>query len=385
MTAERRVPPPPVEVADYPHRLAGHCGSGALRDLLEWAGLSWGEQPLSEGSVFGLGGALGFHYLRGDGLGTPFYLVGRTSNLTTDLCSRLGVATHAASTDDPVLGWDRVRGELEAGRPVLCWADMSELPYLRVRMRMSRHDIVVIAHHPATDEVVVVDNDRPEPQRIPAAALAAARSSTGFPAPTRHTCYPMRFPEALPDRRAAAAEACAQAVVAMTRPDPADAVGVPHARVRASGLDGVSAFIDDLATWPETLPTDGPGDDQALHTALLTLAVFIEKAGTGGGLFRRLQAEFLADLVDLGPRARIAADAFHALAAQWTAVAAGAAADPDPATAIRRWESVRDGARRLPVLEAQGIEALRDLAEHLDPAGSDRPGLAVGSGAPTEP
>ena len=29
-------------VLDYPHRQAGHCGSGALRDLMEWeARLGW--------------------------------------------------------------------------------------------------------------------------------------------------------------------------------------------------------------------------------------------------------------------------------------------------------------------------------------------------------
>lgn len=28
-------------VLDYPHRQAGHCGSGALRDLMEWEGLGW--------------------------------------------------------------------------------------------------------------------------------------------------------------------------------------------------------------------------------------------------------------------------------------------------------------------------------------------------------
>ena len=34
-------PEPRRVLLDYPHRQAGHCGSGALRDLLEWAGLGW--------------------------------------------------------------------------------------------------------------------------------------------------------------------------------------------------------------------------------------------------------------------------------------------------------------------------------------------------------
>ncbi|MFA6574914.1 MAG: BtrH N-terminal domain-containing protein [Nocardioides sp.] len=39
---------------------------------------------------------------------------------------------------------------MEGGRPVRLWADIAELPYLRVKLSMSRHDIVVIgcAHQP---------------------------------------------------------------------------------------------------------------------------------------------------------------------------------------------------------------------------------------------
>lgn len=51
---------------DYPHRVVGHCGSGALRDLMESAGLGWDGVP-SEGLAFGLGGDLGFTYVRGPG------------------------------------------------------------------------------------------------------------------------------------------------------------------------------------------------------------------------------------------------------------------------------------------------------------------------------
>lgn len=43
---------------------AGHCGSGVLRDLLDWARLDWGGQAPGEGLVFGLGAGLGFSCLR---------------------------------------------------------------------------------------------------------------------------------------------------------------------------------------------------------------------------------------------------------------------------------------------------------------------------------
>lgn len=43
----------------FPHRRAGHCGSGARRDLLEFHGLDYGDGPLSEDAVFGLAGGRG--------------------------------------------------------------------------------------------------------------------------------------------------------------------------------------------------------------------------------------------------------------------------------------------------------------------------------------
>lgn len=33
-------------IQDYPHRLGGHCGSGAMRDLLHWHGLGWMDRPM---------------------------------------------------------------------------------------------------------------------------------------------------------------------------------------------------------------------------------------------------------------------------------------------------------------------------------------------------
>lgn len=66
-----------ARVSPHPHRIGGHCGSGALRDLLEWAGLER-DGPPSEGLVFTLGGALGLSYVRSVDLFPPLYLVGLT-------------------------------------------------------------------------------------------------------------------------------------------------------------------------------------------------------------------------------------------------------------------------------------------------------------------
>ena len=152
-------------IENYPHRVGGHCGSAAMRDLLHWQGLDWGEPP-EEGLVFTLGGSLGLSYLRSSDLVPPLYLVGRDSDFEVNLPHRLGAQVQVLTTDDPREGWSWISQEIDAGRPALIWGDIAELPYLRVRLQMSRHDIVVIGYDEAERIAFVVDNDRAEVQEV---------------------------------------------------------------------------------------------------------------------------------------------------------------------------------------------------------------------------
>src|SRR5207237_10227679 len=102
-----------VDAPAFPHRRAGHCGSGALRDLLEHEGLDYGGGPLSEGAVFGFSGALGFLYVELPRMRPPVYLVGRTADLERDLPVHLGGAVDVRATDDPDEGWALVRERID--------------------------------------------------------------------------------------------------------------------------------------------------------------------------------------------------------------------------------------------------------------------------------
>ena len=344
----------------YPHRMAGHCGSGALRDLLEWAGLAWGGEAAAEGLVFGLGGALHFSYMRVPGLTPPVYLVGRGGDMEVDLLGRLGAGVDLRRTDDEALGWQWVRDELVAGRPVMVWADIAELPYLRVRLQMSRHDVVIVGYDDEREIAYVVDNDREDVQEVPYAALARARRSTGFPAPTRHAMFAVEWPERLPDLRSTAADAFAAAGAGMrsggsglaNRPD------LPPGSISAAGLAGIRRFADDLARWPQVL------DDVTLESALAALPVFIEKAGTGGGLFRRLQAECCHDVARrTGSAASEQAGlAYDRCAEGWSRLGRSARVDTPLSDRVAAVAEVAD---RLPGLEEEAVEFLEAAAEEL--------------------
>lgn len=304
------------QVEGFIHRRAGHCGSGALRDVLEHRGLNYGRGPLSEGAVFGLGGGLGAFFAELGSLSPPVYLVGRTGGMESDIAAILGAGLEIRDTDDAAEGWAWVREEIDAGRIPMVWADIARLDYLRVRMTNTRHDILVVGYD--TDEGVawVADNDRDSLQACSLASLAAARNSDGFPGPNRHTTFLYTWPDALPDAEVAVSRGLQRAVLNM-RGDP-DAVGRQPGAV---GLSAIDAFAESYRGWPATF-------GERLGEALGGLSVLIVKAGTGGAMFRSLHQEFLADSAALldSDGLRAAADVYGELSEAWVALAAAARA-----------------------------------------------------------
>jgi hypothetical protein len=296
----------------FPHKLAGHCGSGALRDLLEHHGLDYGRGPLSEGAVFGLAGGLGFLFLSVPKMTPPVYLVGRTAGLERDVAPHLGVGLEVRETDDPQEGWRWVREAIDAGAPPMVCADIAELEYLRVRMANTRHVIVVVDYDDDEQVAYIADNDRDEVQRCSYASLAAARSSPAFPGPTHHATYVYRWPERLRDPSEAVAAALARAIANMR--EGGELLGGLSG---GGGLEGVDDFAASYPTWPERFGPDG------LDRALSGLRVFIVKAGTGGAMFRSLHARFLHDMADLlgDEPLRSAARIYDDLAATWIELA----------------------------------------------------------------
>ncbi|SFR68311.1 protein of unknown function [Marinobacter daqiaonensis] len=338
----------------YPHQLGGHCGSGALRDLLHWAGLGWESLPgdglPGEGLVFGLGGGLSFMYTRYPGLTPPMYVVGRNADMELNLCRRLNIETRRQQTDDPEEAWRLIKDEIDAGRPVMVWCDIAELPYLRVRLSNTRHDVVVIGYDDDRQTVLVVDNDREDVQEVPMEAFRRAHGSSGFPGPNRFATYPMRFPAQLPDLLTCARDAAAAAARVLGGEDAQlfDVSTLPSGSLVASGVDGVRTFADDIITWPYRL------DPDELTTAVRTIPVFVEKAGTGGGMFRRLEASFCRDvaLATGDEDFAAAAETCQRSADAWSALGEAALAEPMDIRAISA------AAHQLPALEEALQEAL---------------------------
>ena len=330
----------------FAHELAGHCGSGSLRDLLRFHGLDYGHGPLSEGAAFGLGAGLGFLYVEVPQVRPPIYLVGRTASLEEDIARILGLGLEVRETDDAAEGWAWVRDAVAAGAPPLILADIQELEYLRVRMSNTRHSIVVVDHDEEAGLVCIADNDREDLQECSVASLAAARASQGFPGPNHHRVYDYTWPAQLRDPLAATRDAVTTAVANMRTGGDALA-GLPG----STGLAGVDTFAAAYARWPETF-----GDE--LPAALKGLWVFIVKAGTGGAMFRSLHARFLHDLAAVldDPVLAEAGAVYDDLAAAWVTLSVDAGEGEFEAGLAHVEEIVR--------LEHEGVAAMERWLAH---------------------
>jgi hypothetical protein len=117
-------------------------------------------------------------------------------------------------------------------------------------------------------------------------------------------------------------------------------------------------LADDVARWADLW------DEATLESALRALPVFVEKAGTGGGLFRRLQAVCCHDVASRtgSPFSRAAGEAYERCGHAWSALGAAARAEESLAARAAR---VTRAAAELPALEAEAAEALKCAAAEL--------------------
>jgi Domain of unknown function (DUF4872)/Butirosin biosynthesis protein H, N-terminal len=334
-----------VLATGFCHRVADHAASGALRDLLEHHRLSYSSEPLSEGAIFGLSGALDLRVRIAAAAVPAIDLDGRAASLEIELCRHLGVEAEWFATDDSRAGWELLHAELGAGYPTLVRADIGALDYRDGRRHDTRHAVIVTTYDAEAGVVWVADQSFPEPQRCTLNALAAARRSDGWPRPARHALLVLRPPKRLVDPRDAVAAALRRTVCSMRNP-----CGSAHPHEH-SGLAAIDALV---ATWPRLPAISG----SMLGQTLAAMRFRIHDGGAGGALYRSLQARFLHDAAGLlgSPQLGRAALRCDDLADAWRALACSLR-DDDPYVAHRSAEAWVQHVRHLEHRHVEALEA----------------------------
>ncbi|MEV5730666.1 BtrH N-terminal domain-containing protein [Streptomyces pharetrae] len=323
-----------AKVRDVDVRATQHCETTTLGVLLRHQGLD-----LSEPMLFGLGSGLSFVYWDSKNMGFPF-LGGRVKpfELTRNLASALGLELEVRETASPRRAWENVATLIDAGRPVGLQLDSYHLDYFTSKVHFGGH-VVAMYGYDDHDAYLVDTAQQGGAVSTSRAALAAARAARG-PMTARHRSFTLTVPEdppSLRDRVVPAVTGCADAFL-----------NPPIANLGHRGIEKAGKRV---RTWLQR--TDDPQRD------LPQAALLMEKAGTGGALFRNLYRDFLAEcaqLVDSG-HLRSGHRLYAEAATLWTEVAgliAKAGESGDAECLAQAGGVLRDVSR----LEREAMEAL---------------------------
>ncbi|WP_183066130.1 BtrH N-terminal domain-containing protein [Streptomyces sp. gCLA4] len=251
-----------------------HCETTTLGLLLRHQGLD-----LSEPMLFGLASGLSFLYWDGKNMEFPF-LGGRVRpfDLTRNLAARLGLQLQVQETTSPRKAWDVVAASIDAGHPVGLQLDSYHLDYFGSKVHFGGH-IVALYGYDDRSAYLVDTEQQGGAVSTSLSSLARARAARG-PMSAKHRSFTltaatnMRAPhgQIIP-----AIAACAEAFL-----------NPPIANLGHRGIEKAGRLV---RTWLQR--TENPQRDLP-RTALL-----MEKAGTGGALFRNLYRDFLAECTGL--------------------------------------------------------------------------------------
>ncbi|WP_284573998.1 BtrH N-terminal domain-containing protein [Streptomyces sp. 2P-4] len=316
-----------------------HCETTALGVLLRHQGID-----LSEPMLFGLGRGLSFVYWDAKNLDFPF-LGGRVRpfELTRNLAAALGLALDVRETASPRKAWQNAAAPLAAGLPVGLQLDSFHLDYFTSKVHFGGHVVALYGYDEQRAHLVDTDQQGGAVSTS-LESLALARSARG-PMTARNRSFTITAPRELPDpetRITAAVTACAEAFL-----DP------PIANLGHRGIDKAARLVPG---WIGR--SDRPERD------LPQAARLMERAGTGGALFRNLYRDFLAEClahVD-SPHLRTGHRLYTEAAALWTRTAeliAQAGESGGPEQLAEAGSVLRDLAR----IEREAMQSLRRLAE----------------------
>ncbi|MGW1810583.1 BtrH N-terminal domain-containing protein [Streptomyces sp. NPDC002078] len=275
-----------------------HCESTTLVNLLRQQ-----EINLSESLVFGLAGGLSFIYWRTKQMPTPF--VGgriKPDTLSTNLANALNLRLSVHETSSVKRAREQLLAELDSGTVVGLKLDRYFLDYSTDDFRFAAHYVACVGHDDG--RFALVETQPLGLKWASGESLATARNARG-PMSSRNRAFTLdRLKGGLPDLGEAARKGVRRAAEDFLNPP-----------ISNFGFKGMHKVADLMPQWLDDL--ESPAD------SLPEISTIMEDAGTGGGLFRMMWAEFLAETAELTGIAgfREISDAYREVSEKWTGVA----------------------------------------------------------------
>jgi hypothetical protein len=273
-----------------------HCETTATGTLLNHIGLE-----LSEPILFGLGEGLSYIFWNMKTLDFPF-IGGRVKPdiLTQNIARNLGLDLEVKQTASQPKAWTNVVEKLDAGIPVGLKLDCFHLEYFSKPFHFAGHYAAMVGYD--DQYAYLVDTAQQGSEfKTSLASLAKARSEKG-PMSSRNLSYTIMRGEAERDLR--------EAVVAAAKANAEFYLKPPISNVSYRGIAKTSKEVVKWFDRSEHIQRD------------FNLSVLMEKAGTGGSLFRNLYRDFLAEGFEItgNPMLETGFEDFSRIAKDWSGV-----------------------------------------------------------------
>ena len=282
-----------------------HCETTTVGTLLGQLGIH-----LSEPMLFGLGEGLAYTIWKMKTMDFPF-LGGRIKPdlITENIATNLGLLLTVKETTSRAKAWRRVKELLDAGRLVGLKLDCYHLEYFSQPTHFAGHYVAIRGYD--DHQAFLVDTQQQGTTAVTSLeSLALARNEKG-PMSSRNRYFTLAIDPEHPQPMTR--ETLAETVTTAIRKNAATYLNPPIKNLCYKGIEKTSR---EILCWYDT--SDNVQEEFA------TTAMLMERAGTGGALFRNMYRDFLQEAHQLTGAENINAahSAFVNIAHDWSQVIA---------------------------------------------------------------
>lgn len=247
-----------------------HCESTATGTLLNQLGIE-----LSEPMLFGLGEGLGFVLWNMKTMNMPF-IGGRIKPdlLTQNIAKNLGLKLEVKETSSKDKAWKSVKGLLDRGKAVGLKLDCYHLEYFTNPIHFAGHYVAIIGYD--DKDAFLVDTAQQGGEVITSLkSLEQARSEKGSMS-SKNLFYTIEKGKELIPLKEAIMKAIHSNAVTYLNP-----------AIKNLAYKGIYKTSDEILKWFN--------NSKSIEEDFKMTAMLMERAGTGGAIFRNLYRDFLEE------------------------------------------------------------------------------------------
>jgi Domain of unknown function (DUF4872)/Butirosin biosynthesis protein H, N-terminal len=274
-----------------------HCETTATGTLLRQLDIEFSEQML-----FGLGEGLGFIFWNMKSMNFPF-IGGRVKPdvLTQNIARNLNLELTIKETSSNQKAWERVKEIIDNGKAVGLKLDCYHLEYFSRPFHFAGHYTAIYGYD--NENVFLVDTKQQGGQvKTTLKSLELARAEKG-PMSSKNLYYTLSKTEKKVDIKTA--------IITAIRNNATEYLNPPITNI---GYKGILKTSTEIIKWFKT--------SKDIENDFKTSAMLMEKAGTGGALFRNLYRDFLKESYEKLKIEKLknGYEAFAEIAELWTSV-----------------------------------------------------------------